>query len=598
MKKILSMVICAVMLAAMIAVCIPAASGAGFWSTAELLSIKEHIENDADMNEYATVQGACTDGRYAYFAAQQGSTVILKYDMRTWKLVDSMEYTGGELGHANDMTYNPARNLIIVANNGPDYKRLTGIDPDTLAIRGTATLKINIYSIAYNPDRDIYVAGISGGYKFALLDNKFKVLKKFKGQNTGYTRQGCDCDENYIYFAQSGGDNAVVIYDYGGKYVDIVSLGHSHEVENLFHVNKSFFTTLHYYGNSVQRVGLSANTEIRYRVNYDPGEGYGEMDPTWVHYGEQTPLSANSFLKTGYFFGGWRANRSSDGKYLGFRKYSDSVEWLDREDVHDFFLYDDREAVSETVKFGSVTMTPFWIAENYVVRYDSDGAEGWMPEATVGYYDEYEIPPNGYEKPGYIFTGFTAYRDYDDRYYGYRKNGAIAEWLDEDEVVKLFEFRPGEAFGSMTFDGVVTLTPVFRFAYTYNDDNTVLTEYIGFDEIVNIPNPSGQLNTIGEGAFHDNFIFTELHIPDTVETVESHAISNCGLLKGIYFKDNFPDNFALDSVTRCESPAVYVEYGGKNYLLGYAAGEIDAQILRFNAGALRWAISDEKQNTE
>ena len=47
MKKVISALICAAMLAAMIAVGIPAAAGATFFKTAELLELKEHIEDDA-----------------------------------------------------------------------------------------------------------------------------------------------------------------------------------------------------------------------------------------------------------------------------------------------------------------------------------------------------------------------------------------------------------------------------------------------------------------------------------------------------------------------------------------------------------------------
>ena len=315
MKKAISALICAAMLAAMIAVGIPTAAGATFFKTAELLELKEHIEDDAGMNEFATVQGGCTDGHYAYFAVQQANTTILKYDMKTWKLADKAEKMNS-LGHANDMTYNNKLDRILVANNGPDYHILTVLDPDTLKKVGTVKLKLEVYGIAYNPEKDIYVVGISGGYQFAFLNSDFKVIKKFKGKNTGYTRQGCDCDQNYIYFSQSGGDNIVAVYDYSGKYVDSVSIGHKHEVENIFHVGSYFYTTLHHYGNSLQRIGLSNQTEIRYNVYYDPGDGVGKMKPTSVHYGHSIPLRKNTLRKDGYFFGGWRASRSMDGKYL------------------------------------------------------------------------------------------------------------------------------------------------------------------------------------------------------------------------------------------------------------------------------------------
>lgn len=596
MKKIISAVICAVILISMITACIPA-TAAVFYDTAELLELLEHIEYDADMNDYATVQGACTDGRYAYFAVQQSSTVILKYDTKTWKLKaksDSLNY----LGHANDMTYNPKKNWILVANNGPEYNVLTVIDPDTFEKIKTIKLKLNVYSVAYNPDRDIYVVGISGGYKFATLNSNFKVLKKYKGNATGYTRQGSDCDKNYIYFPQSGGNNIVAVYDYSGKYVDMVSIGHSHEVENLFHIGSSFYTTLHYYGNSVHRIGLSDSTQIRFTVKYDPGDSFGEMKATSVHYGERTPLRANGFWKTGYFFGGWRARRSSDGKYLGYRKFSKVSEWLPQKDVYEYDLYADRDYVAETVKFGSVIMTPFWIRETYDVRYDpGDSDGGWMAWATVGYYKDYEIPENGFEKDGYIFVGFTAYRDYDNKYYGYRKNSKEAQWLEKQDLEKEYFFKPGEQFNAMTYDSTVYLTPVFRFAYTFSDDHSTLLEYIGADEVVNIPNPSGNLNTIAGGAFNKINTCVEIHVPDTVERIESGAINDCSLLERVYFY-HLPAHYALDGIKDCNSPSVSLVRDGQTFLLGFAAGDIDARLIRLNASALRAAMTADAVDTE
>lgn len=594
MKKTISAVICAVMLLSMIAVCVPAA-GTGFYKTAELLELKEHIEDDAGMNEFATVQGACTDGTYAYFAIQGNSTTILKYNMKNWKLADKGEKLSF-LGHANDMTYNPKRKWILVANNGPDYNVLTAIDPGTFKKVSTIKLKINVYSVAYNPDRDIYVVGISGSYKFAILNSDFKVIKTYKGKDTGYTRQGCDCDKNYIYFPQSGGDNVVAVYNYSGQYVDMLSIGHKHEVENLFHVGSSFYTTLHYYGNSVQRIGMSKGTQISFTVNYDPDGSFGTMKPTSVHYGESIPLRENGFWKTGYFFGGWRARRSSDGKYLGFRKFSDVSEWLDKKDVYEYDMYADRDLVAETVKFGSVTMSPFWIRETYDVRFDpGDSDDGWMPWATVGYYKDYEIPENGFEKAGYIFVGYTAYRDYDNKYYGYRKGSPEAQWLEKDDMIKEYEFKPGEQFNAMTYDGTVYLTPVFRFAYTFSDDKTTLEEYIGFDQVAKIPNPSGNLTTIASGAFKENYTCTEIQIPDTVEKLESGAITDCGALKKIVFK-HFPSQYAIDSVEKCDSPAVTLERDGQTFLLGFAQDNVDANVIRLNAKALRAAMTADKLN--
>ena len=227
----------------------------GFYSTAETVCIKKNMEKDASMSRYATVQGSCSDGRYAYFAAQSGSTSLIKYDTKTFKKV-GLSGSMYALGHANDMTYNSKENIIAVANNAPDFDTVTIVDPDTLKIISAVKLELKIYSIAYSEAEDCYFVGISGTYDFARLDCDFKLIKKYKGVNTGYTRQGCECDDNYIYFSQSGGNNIIVIYDHSGKYVCTVSIAHSDEIENIFRVGSDYYMTLHYYGNYLYRVGM------------------------------------------------------------------------------------------------------------------------------------------------------------------------------------------------------------------------------------------------------------------------------------------------------------------------------------------------------
>ena len=50
------------------------------------------------------------------------------------------------------------------------------IDPETLTVTETVTLPCRIYSLAYSPERDMYVAGIAGGQSFCLLDAAFRQV--------------------------------------------------------------------------------------------------------------------------------------------------------------------------------------------------------------------------------------------------------------------------------------------------------------------------------------------------------------------------------------------------------------------------------------
>ena len=611
MKRIIKSVVCFLLAAVFSAAGMPFAEAKSeYYPTAELLQIKSHIEKDADMGIYATVQGGCTDGKYAYFACQNGDTVILKYDLKTWKLKKKSTVAG--LGHANDMTYNSKEKYIVIANNYSYNDILTLLDPDTLKVVGTVEPKkektekeikneakkldidedevekykrIKVYSIAYNAKREQYVAGISGTYDFAILDEDFEVVEQFEGVPTGYTRQGCDCDDEHIYFTQSGGSNAIVIYDYDGEQLDMISLGHSHEVENIFHIGKSFYTTLHYYGNSVHRVGISDDTQIRFNIHYDPGSGQGVMEDTSVHYGEDKKLRKCSFEKPGYFFGGWQIKRDSDDKTMGYRSGSDEREWLGPEELYNIRLYKDEATVARLVKFGTAELTAFWINENYGVYFDSDGGDGWMAPAVTAYGEEYTLPKNEFVKIGYVFSGYTASRDADGRVFGYRKDSDEAEWLRPEDAFKEYLFGEGDKVKKLTYDGAVTFTAQFTFAYVFDESYETLLKYVGVDTKADIPNVEGKLKTIASSAFENNDTVTELFIPDTVENIEAGAVSGCSKLEAVYFEENYPKDMDNMAVKDSGTPMAFEIKDGEPLCLGFYADRYCAPIIRCNAKA-------------
>ena len=608
MKKILSALIAVILLITPLIGAIPAAAATEqFYDVAELVEIKSHIEKQAGMSTYATVQGACTDGEYAYFAVQEAGTVILKYDLKTWKLKKKAAVTG--LGHANDMCYNSRKEYLVVANNNESDDVVTLVDPETLKVidsfeptrerptesptvptsakatapAGTEPQYVNlrIYSIAYNGNLDRYVAGISGKNDFAILDTNFRMEKQFTGLSSAYTHQGCDCDNNYIYFPQSGGSNVIVIYNYKGEHVATVPMGHSHEVENLFHVGSDFYTTLHYYGNSVHRVGLSNLKEIRFTITYADGGGYGEMDETAVHYGTNTALRHCAYEKAGYFFSGWIAKRSFDGKVLGYRLGSKTHEWLNEKEVYRPYRFADKAAVSKLTKIGNITMTAFWINERYGVYFESDEGEGWMEPMNVGYDEIFTLPENTFVKHGYVFGGYTAVRDYDGRVYGYRRNSDSAEWLDPEDCFRAYSFAEGERIRKLTYDGAVTFSAHFRLAFAYDKTGETLLSYIGLDEDVEIPDIKGCLTTISSKAFRDNDTMTSLFVPAGVETVEKGAISDCHTLKEITFDGGLPQGFDREAIEG-GSAMIYEVRDGVTLCLGLCADRHTADIIKWN----------------
>ncbi len=101
------------------------------------------------------------------------------------------------------------------------------------------------------PERKQYAAGISGTRNFAVMDENFKVLSKSSnGVNSGKTRQGLDCNEDYVYFIQSAATgkpgNCIMVYDWNGNFVVRIDLPHNTlEGETLMHNGNDFF--LHVY---------------------------------------------------------------------------------------------------------------------------------------------------------------------------------------------------------------------------------------------------------------------------------------------------------------------------------------------------------------
>lgn len=179
-------------------------------------------------------QGGYVDGEFIYQAFIQKDTAsneannkvrIKKINLATKKeVLTSADLT---LNHANDITYNPKIDRLIVCHNNPNRKTLSLIDPETLEVKSTVTLPCNIYAIAYNELYNMYVVGVSGGQNFRFLDENFQLVDSTVYQATettkGYTTQGIACDDNYIYCVLYK-ENVITVYDWEGKFVTTIEL--------------------------------------------------------------------------------------------------------------------------------------------------------------------------------------------------------------------------------------------------------------------------------------------------------------------------------------------------------------------------------------
>lgn len=213
------------------------------------LTRKAKFAGEEPNDHYTVQQGSATDGTYAYFLLESKDTfqcALFKFDMADWTLVDVVYHL--PVDHGNDMTYNPNTNQLVVVHNRPNRDTISFIDPETLEIVGTHKLTVEVFSIAYSQTRNQYVVGLSGGQDFAFLDAEFNVVETHLANNTGYTTQGADCDDAYIYFPQwdqPGASNYVIVYDWEGNFVNQIKIKDLNEVESMFHVGDRVFIAYH-----------------------------------------------------------------------------------------------------------------------------------------------------------------------------------------------------------------------------------------------------------------------------------------------------------------------------------------------------------------
>lgn len=184
---------------------------------------------------YSVLQGGCTDGTYAYYILNNQSfspyvDVIYKVDLENMEVVKVSEQL--ELQHANSMTYNDKTKQLIVVNYDPDMTTLTYVDPETLTIAGTTTVDFNALSLAYNEERDAYVAGTRGTFDFFLLDGNFEITDYCEAIQTKSIKQEVEVYQDKILFGMSG-DNILYVYDWEGNFLYTIDLELYEEFENL-----------------------------------------------------------------------------------------------------------------------------------------------------------------------------------------------------------------------------------------------------------------------------------------------------------------------------------------------------------------------------
>lgn len=212
-----------------------------------------------------TEQGGYFDGRYWYQAfilrdyeenEKNNQVRIVKWDMETGEAVKISEAL--PLNHANDITYNAKRNVLLVVHNNPNRTKVSLVDPDSLELIETVTLPCKIYCISYNEARDQYVVGRSGGQSFCILHADFTMASETfepTPDTKGYTTQGCTSDDRFIYFVLYN-QNCITVYDWDGTFIRTIRLSVNGEPENISVIGNKLYVGIAGAGATLAEVRL------------------------------------------------------------------------------------------------------------------------------------------------------------------------------------------------------------------------------------------------------------------------------------------------------------------------------------------------------
>ena len=213
-----------------------------------------YVTNDRKLSErdgFTAAQGAATDGTYFYNVLKKKvgeveTDIIVKSLCSDFSQVAVSKEM--PLDHANDMTYDSKRNLLVIPNMLGTT--ITRIDPETLTIHSqvNAPLPGTPWAIAYNATRDCYV--VASGGRLCITDENFKPKTSFQTVSSSKKQvgQGMDADDNFIYMplspsSEEGGNryNVIMVYDWDGNFVREIPLEVTIETETILHFEDQYY---------------------------------------------------------------------------------------------------------------------------------------------------------------------------------------------------------------------------------------------------------------------------------------------------------------------------------------------------------------------
>ena len=257
--------------------------------------------------ELKNVQGAATDGTYVYFyitnsnnhgAVGTSSTnygVIWKINAKTGSIVKRGEVIS--LGHGNDICYDPVSGKLLVAWGQIDYSLVTVVDPATLEaeevvdLGGKTTYNddgswksgCSFFGLTYSASLDRFI-GVTSSSALSATGNAFWIIEwdreSVEGVMDGvialpevnYTKQGIDCDSDYIYYTFSTGSGAnskayIRVFDYEGNLVRMFYVPYPDSSTNSIEIESCYFVDGVLYA-AFNRGGTAAHVKLAVNYNY------------------------------------------------------------------------------------------------------------------------------------------------------------------------------------------------------------------------------------------------------------------------------------------------------------------------------------------
>lgn len=235
---------------------------------------------------YDTLQGSCYGGSYAFFALNNrttGKSKIAKVDLGTMKLVKLSKTL--DIYHANDMTYNSKEGYLVVAHGGGDERGISVVDPGTLKVKKSVQLNKSvgtlfnandagiksisgISSIAYNTQRNSYVATISGKHDMVVLDADFKPTQVIAlSDKSSGTYQNIEVGNDVIAVSTSAGGeqggNYLWCYTWTGKLLNKIYVPKAMEIESVFLKGSKLYAGFYLSGSEMKTKTVVTKKKIR-----------------------------------------------------------------------------------------------------------------------------------------------------------------------------------------------------------------------------------------------------------------------------------------------------------------------------------------------